>query len=607
MPFADWHRPSFALSQLAALTRLEFPDEADVEVHYLNQDFASYLGVPTYAAMAGDVDHLMTGMGDWLFRQIAFPGLRDNSEQYFNRYYLGPRWRSFRQQVMGIRDELEKFCVELIDRYHLDGADVIGFTSMFAQNVGSIAMARLIKERNKSAIIVFGGANCETPMGEIVAKNLACVDYVFSGPALKSFPEFLRCLIRGDTEAVRDIQGVLCHGAGRAGGRPPIGAERDIDDFFEPDYQSFVTSLTSKPDLVAAQTENTKPILYFETSRGCWWGARSHCTFCGLNGLTIDYRTMSPEVALRQFRWLFSFAPWCTNFHCVDNIMPKSYPRDVFPQLDRPPGATLFYEVKLPLSEKDLHALADAGVTYVQPGIEALSTETLQLMRKGTTAFHNLQFLKNCSRFGIDPAWNLLVGFPGESEQVYEKYAADIPLLVHLRPPTGAYLVRFDRYSPYFNQSAEYQLDLAPMDFYSLIYPFRPDDLGQIAYFFQDLNLSAYLANVAAWIGPLNDHITKWRRRWESGPPCLNLAPGQDGGWEIRDSRFGGLERMEIDEATRALLQRLSSPVRPADLPAELGMPADQVSQQLDFLRAHKLVFEENGRMLSLVVLDDLR
>jgi len=43
------------------------------------------------------------------------------------------------------------------------------------------------------------------------------------------------------------------------------------------------------------------------------------------------------------------------------------------------------------------------------------------------------------------------------------------------------------------------------------------------------------------------------------------------------------------------------------ELPAELGMPADQVSRRLDFLRAHKLVFEENGRVLSLVVVDDLR
>ncbi len=605
MPFADWHRPSFALSQLAALTRREFPDNVDVDVHYLNQDFASYLGVPTYAAVAGDVDHLMTGVGDWLFRQIAFPGLRDNSEQYFNRYYLGPRWRSFRQQVLGIRDGLEKFCNELIDRYRLDSADVVGFTSMFAQNVASIAMARLIKARNNEAVVLFGGANCETPMGEILAKNLACVDFVFSGPALLSFPEFVRCLLSGDTAAAGAIQGVMAHGA-EVGARPAIGTERDIDDFFEPDYQSFVTSLSGKPDLVAAQTQKTRPILYFETSRGCWWGARSHCTFCGLNGLTINYRAMSPEVALRQFRWLFGFAPWCTNFHCVDNIMPKSYPRDVFPQLERPPGATLFYEVKLPLSEKDLHAMADAGVTYVQPGIEALSTETLQLMRKGTTAFQNIQFLKNCSRFGIDPAWNLLVGFPGESEGVYEKYASDIPLLAHLPPPTGAYMVRFDRYSPYFNQSADYHLELAPMDFYSLIYPFRPDDLGQIAYFFQDLNLSAYLSNVAAWIGPLNEHITKWRRRWDSGHPCLNLAMGQDGRWEIHDSRFGGPERMEIDEETRTLLQRLSSPVRPDELAAELGLPDQTVSQRLDFLRAHKLVFEENGRVLSLVVTDDL-
>jgi radical SAM superfamily enzyme YgiQ (UPF0313 family) len=41
-----------------------------------------------------------------------------------------------------------------------------------------------------------------------------------------------------------------------------------------------------------AQLENAMPSwhetmqiwLPYESSRGCWWGARQDCTFCGLNG-----------------------------------------------------------------------------------------------------------------------------------------------------------------------------------------------------------------------------------------------------------------------------------------------------------------------------------
>src|SRR6266487_254657 len=607
MPFSDWHRPSFALSQLADLVRRELPDDVAVDIYYLNQDFASHIGVPTYSAIAGDMDHLMTGVGDWLFRQIAFPELRDNSEQYFRRYYLGPRWRSFRQQVFDIRDGLEEFCCELIDRYGLASNDVVGFTSMFAQTAPSLALARLIKDRNPGAVTILGGANCETPMGNILAKNLANIDFVFSGPALHSFPDFLACLIKEDRDAVLAIRGVRSR---QVGTEPitdsSIGAERDIDDFFEPDYQSFVTSLSRQPELLAAQNKGTQPILYFETSRGCWWGERSHCTFCGLNGLSMGYRTMSPATALRQFRWLFSFAPWCKMYHCTDNIMPKSYPKAVFPHLELPSGATIFYEVKLPLSERELRVMANAGVSYIQPGIEALSTDTLKLMRKGTTAFQNIQFLKNCVNFDIDPAWNLLVGFPGESEAVYRKYDADIPLLAHLPPPIGVYMIRFDRYSPYFKQSADYRLDLKPMDFYSLIYPFAEDDLLEFAYFFQDLNMTSYLENAISWIGPLNEHVQSWRRGWHGGGerPRLRLESSGDGGWAIRDSRFGTAKRFGIDDESRVLLQRLSAPARLDELAAEFDMAPDIVSGRLDFLREHQLLFEESGRMISLLVAD---
>jgi magnesium-protoporphyrin IX monomethyl ester (oxidative) cyclase len=53
---------------------------------------------------------------------------------------------------------------------------------------------------------------------------------------------------------------------------------------------------------------------------------------------------------------------------------------------------SFFYEVKADLSEKDVAMLAHSRVLTIQPGIEALVTSTLKLMKKGTTAFQNIKF-----------------------------------------------------------------------------------------------------------------------------------------------------------------------------------------------------------------------
>jgi ribosomal peptide maturation radical SAM protein 1 len=603
MPFADWNRPSFALSQLAALTRREFGDEVDVAVRYLNIDFAHYLTPGTYDSISGEMNHLLTGVGEWLFREVAFPDLPDNTDEYFRRYYNGSAWQQFREHLVERRAGLEQFCAELAGRYHLADADIVGFTSMFAQNVASLAMAKVIKQHNPGTITVIGGANCETPMGTVLAEHADAIDFVFSGPALHTFPEFVQHVRDGDLDAVHRIPGVVStRNAGDEQFAKAMGRERDIDDFFEPDYQDFVAAFDASREALGPQV---KPILFFETSRGCWWGQRSHCTFCGLNGLGMAFRAMSPQVALRQFDWLFSHSPWCDEFFCTDNILPRNYPKEVFAHLGTPPGASLFYEVKLPVSEHDMAALTRAGVTKVQPGIEALATETLKLMGKGTTAFLNLQFLKSCVSNGMMPAWNLLVGFPGEREQVYEKYVRDIPLLVHLPPPTGAFMVRFDRYSPYFADPDRFGLDLAPMDYYRLSYPFGPQDLERMAYFFADQNMAPYMFNAIKWLKPVNEEIQKWRSAWESGGPRPQLAVRRgDDGTYIEDTRDGGQRTIAIDDDTYRLLRKLSSPLRADQLASSLDIPGEMVAERLEFLRANGFLFEENDRMLNVVVLD---
>jgi ribosomal peptide maturation radical SAM protein 1 len=602
MPFADWFRPSFALSQLAALVQRELAGKVDTQICYLNIDFAAYAGGALYEDIAGDSAHAATGLGDWIFRQIAFPDKDDNSEAYFGRYYVGSSLAKFRKSILDLRPGVEQFCTDMIDRYELAHADIIGFTSMFAQNVPSLALARLIKERNPNVTIVMGGANCETPMGPVLVENCPAVDFAFSGPSLRSFLDFLRCKLQGNEQRLHAIRGVVSkENCRNARFRSSVGEDHDINDYFAPNYKSFVEAFSREKISISL---SRKPILYFETSRGCWWGERSHCTFCGLNGQSMGYRTMSPDIALRQFRSLFEFAPWCLDYHCTDNILPKNYPGEVLRALDPPPGSSIFYEVKLPVSEKDMQILANARVNIVQPGIEALSTATLKLMRKGTSAFQNIQFLKNAAKYNIIPGWNLLIGFPGENEDTYRKYQEDIPLLHHLSPPTGAYVVRFDRYSPYFSRSSEYNLDLHPMDFYSFIYPFSEDDLTELAYFFQDENMSSYAVNAARWSGPLNASVSQWRDEWKgTGPqPRLELQRGADGTHKIYDSRRGQSKTYDVDEEMVRILHRLFSPIRCDRFASEFGLTPEVASDKLSFLRANELVFEEGDRLMSLVI-----
>ena len=153
----------------------------------------------------------------------------------------------------------------------------------------------------------------------------------------------------------------------------------------------------------------------------------------------MGYRAMKPLVAIQLFKVLFKYSGIVAQLQAVDNILPKSYLAEVLPFLDTPSNMDIFYEVKADLSDENVETLARARVKSIQPGIEALATSTLKLMKKGTTAFQNIKLLKSCALHGVVPAWNLLVGFPGETKDVYRRYVDVIPLLTHLHPPSGSF------------------------------------------------------------------------------------------------------------------------------------------------------------------------
>src|SRR3954449_11214655 len=85
--------------------------------------------------------------------------------------------------------------------------DVVGFTSTFMQNVASLALARELKRRRPELTVVFGGSNCDGPMGHALHRNHPFVDHVVRGEGEYAFPALLRHLDEGTPPA--DVPG-LC-------------------------------------------------------------------------------------------------------------------------------------------------------------------------------------------------------------------------------------------------------------------------------------------------------------------------------------------------------------------------------------------------------------
>jgi ribosomal peptide maturation radical SAM protein 1 len=607
MPFADIRRPSIALAQLRSVIHEHFGDVVEVKEFFLNMDMAELVTPEVYEFISGSGASNDTGFGDWFFRQEAFPELKDNTKEYFERYQF-----IFGEEAMAVydtklrdkRSSMGQTLQQWILGYRLHEYDIVGFTSMFMQNVPSFALARNIRLLNPAVTIIMGGANCESPMGEEIVRNIEYVDYVFSGTALKSLPQFINNYLLGEHDKSDRIDGVFSkRNSVEAMVTGPVGDERPVSEVVKVEYDDFLEEYTRRfPE------RPEKPYLLFETSRGCWWGAKAHCTFCGLNGGNMAYRAIPPSAALEYIGGLFDrYACRVDHFSSVDNIIPKEYFTDVFPHLDVPDNVTIFYEVKADLTREQMAELARTHVAEIQPGIESLNTATLKLMRKGTTSFGNVRLLKHCVTYKIRPIWNLLIGFPGEKEETYEKYADELRNLYHLPPPSGVFPVRFDRYSPYFTKAKEYALDLHPLDYYYFIYPFDNTTLAGMAYYFSDHNYdAAYITSTAKWLDTLRQIIREWGAMWKNtdGRPKLFISR-ESGQPVVNDSRNGYLVRYRLNDTAMGILDSLDvHKSRSALIDDVRHLSPEEVNTELEWLIDNGLIFEEKGSLMSLVLPD---
>ncbi|MDQ6739688.1 MAG: RiPP maturation radical SAM C-methyltransferase [Actinomycetota bacterium] len=603
MPFASTRLPSIQLGLLQAIV-LERGFEA--QTLYLNLRFGARIGWEAYEALC---DQRRDQLGEWIFSLSAFGEEVPASAAYVERFrddlqVIAQGLGRDVEYLVDLREQVAPaFLEECLETVPWAEYDVVGIGSVFQQNCAGIALARRLKERFPHLVTVFGGANFEDQMGLEYVRTLPWIDYAVIGEGDEVFPALLERVARGDQLVA--LTGLASQAAGvvQFSGRAPSVTVMDglptpaYDDYFD---EAIAVGL---PGLVGGRGINVP----FETARGCWWGAKHHCTFCGLNGLGMAYRSKSPEKALACITEL-ARRHSVYSLVAVDNILDHRYIQGVFqPLVEQRYDFNLFYEVKANLTQEQLRLLARAGVRRIQPGIESLSTRLLGLMRKGTTALQNVRLLKWCEYYGIQPAWNILHGFPGEKPEDYEAQFAVMKLIPHLTPPDVCGELWLERNSPNFTDADAFGItDVRPDAAYHYIYPGRLDH-GRIAYFFE---YTAFDTVPAAAHQPWLAYVEHWKElRRSAGKPYLGYLRGPDR-TTVFDRRDGQEPRVHVFKGDAALAFDFCGPTYHSvdkvreHLRLQHGRELSHEAV-LDLLRGFTdlgLMLEEGGHYLSLAL-----
>lgn len=606
MPWGAVSQPSIALGILKQVAR---KNGYGVDVHYLNIDFAGRLGFELYEGIS-----VRSALDpEWFFSSALFGpnglGLIKNSWDDLRSTETGRQLAARLEALTGsdtlcgkiVDDIIPQFIDDSLKRINWSQYRVIGFSTTFAQTLSSLLLAKHLKEHYPNARIIFGGANVDAEMGFEVVKAFSWIDYVVHGEGEEIFGPLLDNIFSG--KYLERLPGVsIRQGQEAIAGFADCRMLKDLNDSPIPDYSDYLSEVER-----TQLDRETQVQLPFESSRGCWWGAKFHCTFCGLNRETMSFRRKNPD---RVYAEMLELAGKyrCLALNATDNIIDMDYFGELLPRLaETEVDFQIFYEVKANLRKDQIRKLAAAGVTQIQPGIESLNTEILRMMQKGVSAIQNVQLLKWCFEYDVEPSWNILYGFPGEQAAQYEVLPSVVRLLFHLPPPVGITPVIFERFSPYHFNASKYGLRLTPFPVYRVLYPENLIDYTKLAYYFEgEWNKQG---EPEQYIQPTINSYREWVDYWlknevlfyyERGPGFMTLHDNRplNGGSELQGRKIV-LDEIQSKiylfcdgiQSFRSIQQMLENTFTPED-----------TRSLLDQFVENGLMFREDDLYLSLAV-----
>ena len=484
MPIAATQSPSLGLSILKSeLSHINI----ESDLFYLNMLYAERVGLKVLE----DIELIPTAqlVGDWIFAEALWGSDEQRDQQYIDQilrdqsleHQFHENRKRTEQQINDIlrcREAVNEFIDDCLTSIDWSQYKIVGFTSLFQQHIAALALAKKIKQKYPEILIVFGGANCNDDMGQALIDNFSFVDVVCTGMGETVFPRFVSDVLFG--RAPSHSKDLLIRSSLNSLPNPK-STNKDMEDLLFPDFDDFFIQRYQ------ANLPEEKLSMMVETSRGCWWGQKQHCTFCGLNADSMNFKHKSSKKAMAEFEHLVErYGHITKTIAVVDNIIPMEYLKGFLVELrDSDLDLDIFYETKANLKKDHIKLYKEAGLTSIQPGVESFSNRLLKRMRKGITGLQNIQFLKWCREYGLRPIWNYMVGFPGEHYSDHLHQLSLMQTISHYYPPDISW-VRIDRYSPFHSTPEEFAItNVRPFGSFKYLYPkLDSQQRERLAYYF---------------------------------------------------------------------------------------------------------------------------
>jgi ribosomal peptide maturation radical SAM protein 1 len=594
MPTLSGRFPSFQLALLKSfLEQQGFPSQSFSLFMY----FGTHVGWTMNEVLAEVWPSLV---GEWIWTKAAFPD-HEQDDRYFevferNFHSICELAGCSLDDLRRLRDEAAPrfidFCVESTDwsRFGL-----VGFSLVFQQLLASIAFARALKARHPSLPIIFGGAALEDDIAEEVIRGCPQVDHVFCGDAEISLPGVIKSILAN--EPVQGLPGVMSRDGGAVvfGGRAPnlrdlnVTPVPDFDEYFYARSESGYDRYSPDGDL----------LLPIETARGCWWGVKHHCTFCGLNRAGMEFRAKEPTQVIDMIETL-SRRYGRLDFNAIDNIMAPEYAEQLFGKLaETKSDIRLHYEIRPHFKRAQLARMRTGGLVSVQPGIESFSTHVLKLMKKHSTGMRNLELTKWCTYYGINNLYNILVGFAGETTDDYRLQCDVIGKIAHLQPPYAIVKARADRGSPMFTEPERHGVGtLRPAECYPYLFPRGRFDLNKISYYF-DHDGPGLLAD--SEYDEIFHRVGVWQEQWRAGPrPTLSYRKSCSSIF-IEDGRAPHARNFQYSDGAAALYEFCLDARTGQAIETQFGGSGWLPGALAEF-RDRDLMIELDGQYLSLAL-----
>ncbi len=603
MPWTTLSEPSPGLGILKSVLASE---NIPCRVLHVNLYLLEHLQASTYEALS-----VVYSLNDFLFSGVLDPEVT-NEQQRWLRYKvrellsdnvigssrMGGSEGVVRTMLQLRAEILPKWMNQWADEIAEHETTLVGFTCMFDQTIASLSMAKLVRDRAPEKMIAFGGVAARTPTAQMLIRSHPWLDAVCDGDGEATIVPLARA--SAGLLPLTRVPGIVCRSESGEPMSTLAPAPVEMNSVPTPDYDDYFLDLRRiQEELKITISPVSLPL---ENSRGCWWGQKSHCVFCGIRDEDLVYRSRDHEKVLESMHHLSNRYDM-TSFRFSDYILPIKYYDTLLPALanmGRP--YQLSSEMKANITAARFKILADAGFHEVQLGIESFSSRVLRTMAKGVNASQNVYSLMMGKRTGIRILYNILYGFPDEDLAEYQLMVSQLKNLIHLDPPVSTVPVQITRFAPMQADPKRFGLTPAvPAPSYALILSegYRTKtgfDMADFCYYFERTYENA--PKLEQVYEQINDLAQVWKKAIMASPRWLYREMDGDRTL-IHDNRRGEEMCFELEPSLQLLLDQCETPVHRNVLrESELGVDVDET---INVLLEMGLVFVDEERVVSLV------